>query len=114
MLHHCQAPLKVATGQMVLKQSIFGILFGRLAKKKLLQPGPFSNNLPTAPEFKAGETSLDFNKERDILVELIRTFGETGPISHRGKHPFFGSMTEQEWDHLQWKHLDHHLRQFGV
>jgi hypothetical protein len=114
MLHHSQAPLKVATGHMVLKQSIVGILFGRMAKKKLLQPGPFRNNLPTAPEFKVVEPAPDFYKEREILVDLIRQFGEAGPLSNRGKHPFFGSMSEEEWDHLQWKHLDHHLRQFGV
>jgi hypothetical protein len=29
-------------------------------------------------------------------------------------HPFFGPMTQQEWETLMWKHLDHHLRQFGV
>lgn len=30
------------------------------------------------------------------------------------KHPFFGEMTEDQWDVLLWKHLDHHLQQFGV
>jgi Protein of unknown function (DUF1569) len=29
-------------------------------------------------------------------------------------HPFFGALTVAEWDGLQWKHLDHHLRQFGA
>lgn len=114
MLHHSQAPLMVATGKMVLKQSVIGILFGRMAKKKLLQPRPFKNNLPTAPEFKVVDSSPDFYKEREILVELIRQFSGAGPLSNRGKHPFFGSMSEEEWDLLQWKHLDHHLRQFGV
>ena len=28
--------------------------------------------------------------------------------------PFFGTMTPQEWDIIQFKHLDHHLNQFGV
>jgi hypothetical protein len=26
----------------------------------------------------------------------------------------WGKMTQEDWDELMWKHLDHHLRQFGV
>ncbi|MBL7925046.1 MAG: DUF1569 domain-containing protein [Bacteroidia bacterium] len=114
MLVHCQAPLKVATGALVLKHSLIGRLFGKMAKKQLLRPEPFKQNLPTAPEFKAASAGLDFEKEKQALLHLIRKFGEAGPQDGRGKHPFFGAMTEEEWDALQWKHLDHHLRQFGV
>lgn len=114
MLCHCQAPLKVATGELPLKQGVIGLLFGKIAKKSLLKPGNFQQNLPTAPEFKVVTTILDFEKEREKLFQLIRKFGETGPLTSRGKHPFFGAMTEEEWDALQWKHLDHHLRQFGA
>jgi hypothetical protein len=28
-------------------------------------------------------------------------------------HPFFGPLTHAGWGRLAWKHLDHHLRQFG-
>lgn len=114
MLRHCQAPLKVATGQLKLKQGLIGLLFGKMAKRQLLAPVPFKPNLPTAPEFKVSVPQLDFEKEREQLIDLIRKFGETGPVASRGKHPFFGAMTEEEWDTLQWKHLDHHLRQFNA
>ena len=114
MLYHCQAPLKVAIGELKLKQGLIGLLFGKMAKKSLLKPEPFKQNLPTAPEFKVGGTSPDFEKEKQALLQLIQLFGEAGPQPSRGKHPFFGAMTEEEWDSLQWKHLDHHLRQFGA
>ncbi len=29
-------------------------------------------------------------------------------------HPTFGPLTKSEWGQLGWKHIDHHLRQFGV
>jgi hypothetical protein len=29
-------------------------------------------------------------------------------------HPMFGKMTADQWGRSMWKHLDHHLRQFGV
>ena len=52
MMAHAQEPLKVATGKLKLKQSLIGVLFGKMAKKQLLKPEPFKKNLPTAPEFK--------------------------------------------------------------
>ncbi len=30
------------------------------------------------------------------------------------KHPLFGPLSGEEWGALSWKHLDYHLRQFGV
>jgi len=29
-------------------------------------------------------------------------------------HPSFGEFTKEQWGQLEYKHLDHHLRQFGV
>ncbi|NND11366.1 MAG: DUF1569 domain-containing protein, partial [Flavobacteriaceae bacterium] len=29
-------------------------------------------------------------------------------------HPSFGYYTKDQWGKTQYKHLDHHLRQFGV
>jgi len=43
---------------------------------------------------------------------LVRRFGEDGP--KLDKHPFFGPMSTEDWDRLNWKHLDHHLRQFNA
>ena len=113
MLRHCQAPLQVALGELKLKQGLIGLLFGKMAKKSLLKPEPFKRDLPTAPQFKVGDIPLEFENEKQKLISLIKQFGEAGPQNDRGKHPFFGTMNENEWDQLQWKHLDHHLRQFG-
>ena len=29
-------------------------------------------------------------------------------------HPFFGTLTGKQWGETQYKHVDHHFRQFGV
>lgn len=50
MLAHCQQPLRVALGELPLERMLSGILFGRLAKKKLLSPAPRKPGMPTAPE----------------------------------------------------------------
>lgn len=114
MLAHCQQPLRVATGELPLRRSLIGILFGRLAKRKLLAPAPWKPGLPTAPEFKVTD-ERDFAREKAALLERVRKFGEAGPAGlTKLPHPFFGPMTIGEWQALQWKHLDHHLRQFGA
>lgn len=114
MLAHCQAPLRVALGDLRLKRSLVGVLFGRLAKKKLLAPAPWQPGMPTAPEFKITD-QRQFGEERTRLIALLRRLGEGGPAAlTRDPHPFFGPLTTAEWDALQWRHLDHHLRQFGV
>ncbi len=110
MLAHCQAPLRVATGQLELKRGLAGLLFGRLAKKSLSKPEPFRRGLPTAPEFVVKD-AREFSREQKRLVELVQEFGNRGPEGVTSKcHPFFGPLTAAEWDTLQWKHLDHHLR----
>jgi hypothetical protein len=53
--------------------------------------------------------------ERKRLFELVSRFvaaGSNGCTAH--PHSFFGRLTPDEWAILMYKHLDHHLRQFGV
>lgn len=113
MLEHCQGPLKVAFGETQIKRSLIGFLFGKMAKKTLVSPKPFDHNLPTAKEFIVHHEP-EFEKTKAELINNIIRFS-IGPATIKNlKHPFFGHMTAKEWDIAQWKHLDHHLRQFGV
>jgi hypothetical protein len=112
MFAHCQRPLMVATGEMKLRRGLIGIMFGGFAKKQLARPEPFKRGLPTAPEFVVREPG-SFAVEKARLSALVQRFGSGGPSAlPQEPHPFFGRLTSHEWDLLQWKHLDHHLRQF--
>ena len=114
MLAHCQVPIEVALGDVILKRNLFGFLFGGLMKKKLFGAETFSRNLPTSPQFRVHD-ARDVEPERARLVALVRRFQQGGPAAlTKAAHPFFGQLTSEEWSRLQWKHLDHHLRQFGV
>jgi hypothetical protein len=53
--------------------------------------------------------------EKEALLELVNKFYASGPAGiTKFPHPFFGSFTPDQWGKSMYKHLDHHLRQFGV
>ena len=111
MLAHCQAPLGVAVGKHTLKRNFFLSLIGPLFKKQLYNDNPFKRNLPTDKSFIMSD-SKDFEKEKQGLIQMINSFSETAMSD--SPHPFFGKLTKDEWSKGTWKHLDHHLQQFGV
>jgi hypothetical protein len=114
MLAHCVAPLQMAHGEIQSKRGLIGFLFGKMMKKKYVQGAEFEKNLPTDPKFIFPDAS-DFEKEKQRLIAKLKDFAQKGPEGiTKGKHSFFGEMSANEWDLIQSKHLDHHLRQFGV
>ncbi len=114
MLAHCQQPLRVALGELQLKRSLVGRLFGRMAKRQLLGPKAWKPGMPTAPQFRIVDARR-FADEHAALRALVERFGRGGPAGLcKDPHPFFGPLTADEWQALQWRHLDHHLRQFGA
>ena len=114
MLSHCQAPIDVAFGDLKLKSNFLFLLLGKMIKGKMLKSEHFKKNSPTARDFiRTGQ--YDFEQTKADLIKKIKTFATEGSNAIKvHKHPFFGKMTAEEWDNLQWKHLDHHLYQFGV
>jgi hypothetical protein len=114
MLAHMQPPLRVALGDEKLKKGLMALLFGRIAKKQMVNESPFKKNLPTAPSFVVKEEK-DFEEEKAKLTDLVQRFSKVSRQELNNRvHPFFGKLSADEWNTLHWKHLDHHLRQFGV
>jgi hypothetical protein len=114
MVLHAQAPFKVAFEEMKLKRGLVGVLFGGIARKQLTTEKPFAKNLPTDKNFKVQSQPV-FETEKSKLVEYVKMFMKKGPEGiTKDPHPFFGKLTSSEWDCLMYKHLDHHLRQFGA
>ena len=114
MLAHAQQPLKVAFGELKLKRGVIGFLFGKMAKRQMLASEQLKKNLPTVKEFMV-KTDLLFEEEKKKLIALVQRFYQAGSKGlTQDAHPFFGKLTSEEWDKLQYIHLDHHLRQFGV
>lgn len=114
MLVHCQMPIKVAFGEMQIKAGFLTSFFAKFMKKSFTGEAPLRRDLPTAKEFIV-KGHPDFEKSKRSLILMIAKFSEEGSTSIKNKkHPFFGELNDDEWGHLHWKHLDHHLKQFGV
>ena len=111
MLAHCQMPLGVATGKHKLKRNFLLSLIGPLFKKQLFNEQPFKKNLPTDKSFIIADPQ-GFETEKQKLIDMVNVFSDTTMSGE--PHPFFGKLTKEEWSKGTWKHLDHHLQQFGV
>ncbi len=62
---------------------------------------------------REGSKPRDFYTELEFLLKMVDVFNER----EEGKlkpHPMFGKLTKKQWRDLLVKHLDHHLKQFGV
>jgi len=114
MLAHCCVGFELASGQKTMKRMFLGRILGGFAKKVALGPKPFKQGLPTAPAFIVRD-ERDFATEQTRLTTLVRDLAAGGAEAiTRELHPFFGRMTPADWDLLMWKHVDHHLGQFGA
>lgn len=113
MMAHCQATFRAYFGEVKMKRGLVGILFGKMAKKKLFSDKPWPQGLPTDKKFVVAD-EREFETEKQKLVEAINHFVKEGYTVTACVHPFFGKMSSQEWAILGYKHLDHHLKQFGV
>jgi hypothetical protein len=115
MLAHCANGLEMALGEKTPPRLFIGRLLGGLVKKKVLRDEtPFGRNSPTDPILMiTDERELDTERQR--LLSLVDRFSSGGPaVATKHPHSFFGRLTPDEWAVLMYKHLDHHLRQFGV
>lgn len=114
MMSHCIAPLDIVFGDLHLKMNPIMAFFGRtFIRKQVLSDKEFKKDSPTATLFiRTGNYNFDDTKSE--LMEKVKKFTQGPQVIKTNKHPFFGTMTNEEWNKIQWKHLDHHLRQFGV
>ena len=113
MVCHVGDALRVALGERAMRPPR-SRRFTRFPLKHLfLYVIPMPRNLPTARELLSTAPS-DFEQDRRVCADLVRRF-ESCPSSGKGPgHQGLGVLTWPQWGVLQWRHLDHHLRQFGA
>lgn len=115
MLAHCCVPYEMVYEDKHRRPGKVGrLLLRTFVKRGVVNEKPYRRNLPTAPAFRISD-ERDFVRERDRLAAYVERTAELGASHFDGRESLsFGPLTRTEWNNLFYKHLDHHLTQFGV
>lgn len=116
MLKHCDLVLQVPLRKIELpKINPFFEAIGVITKWEMWV---FNNGIPqNMPTFQKLIVNFecDFDESKTNLLNTLKDFRE---VSINGElpdqHRLFGKMTEKDWGFLEYKHLNHHLKQFNV
>ncbi len=116
MLAHCNVTYAFTYEPERFKKpnAFMKFMLKNFVKKYVVSEQPYKKNGRTAPDFIIADHK-DFEKEKTKLIDNIVKTQNLGKAHFDGKENFsFGKMTGAEWNIMFYKHLDHHLRQFGV
>jgi len=114
MMAHCKEAFRVPLSDKTYPRQMMGRLVGWMMKAKMYDDSVFGKNLPTPAAFVVKD-QRNFDGEKQQLTGLVDKFYLLGDENNSlPQHPFFGTFTKQQWGQFMYKHLDHHLRQFGV
>ena len=112
MIVHLTAQLRAGLGELAGAPKKTP-LNNWLMRRVIIYLLPWPKGTPTAPEFLAQPTGT-WDDDMAALRAAVDRFGSHGPGGAWAEHPAFGPLTGRMWGTLAWRHLDHHLRQFGV
>lgn len=115
MLAHCNVTYELLYENIHPRPGSFTrFLLKTFVKSTVTGEKPYKKNSPTASAFKVADDK-SFEKEKARLIDYIRLTQSKGAGFFEGKESHsFGKLTSGEWNNMFYKHLDHHLSQFGV
>jgi len=115
MLAHCNVTYEMLYENKHPKPNAFLKLFLKaMVKNTVVNEKPYGNNSRTAPAFLIVDERV-FENEKSRLIAYINKTQELGEKHFEGKESHsFGNLNSNEWNNMFFKHLNHHLSQFGA
>jgi hypothetical protein len=115
MLAHCSVTYELIYDNKHPKAgSAKKLLLKLFVKNTVVNEKPYKKSSPTAPEFIIKEDK-NFDNEKKRLIDYITKTQQLGENHFEGKESnSFGKLNKTEWNNMFYKHIDHHLTQFGV
>jgi hypothetical protein len=116
MMRHCNYVLQIPLQKIDLPP--INAFFGTIGIITKIEMQIFNNGIPkNMPTFQKLIVNFecDFNDEKQNLLKTLeqyQTIFQNGTLPEH--HILFGKMKEKDWGFLEYKHLDHHLKQFNV
>ena len=116
MMVHCTAGIQMGLGQLPSKERV-GPLRAAILRLLYVDLFPFPKSATAPPEInisKKLKTRQEFENARQSLIQEVKKL-EAIPDNYEFPfHPYFRKLSNKQWSKVTYKHLDHHLRQFGV
>ncbi len=115
MLAHCCVTYEmVYTDKHPRPNAFTRFMMKTLIKNIVTSEKPYVKNGRTAKQFVISDDK-NFETEKKRLIDFITKTQQLGEQEFEGKESHsFGKLTTQEWNNMFYKHLNHHLTQFGV
>lgn len=115
MLAHCNVTYEMIYDQKYPKPGPFKkLLLKVFVKNVVVNDKSYKKDSQTGPQFLI-KGDRDFITEKTRLKDYIKKTQELGETSFNGRESLsFGKLSTPEWNNMLYKHLDHHLTQFGV
>lgn len=115
MMAHCNVSYEmVYTDKHPKPNAAMKLILKIFVKQPVVNEKPYKKNSRTAPAFLIVD-ERDFEKEKQRLIDYLIKTQELGEDHFHNKESHsFGPLTKTEWNNLFYKHLNHHLEQFGV
>ncbi|MEJ7760276.1 MAG: DUF1569 domain-containing protein [Gemmatimonadaceae bacterium] len=121
MVAHLIQSLGMMTGDVhVVTARVPWVVRNAPLKHMLIHVIPFPKGLPTSPELLARnaisgvESGPAWSAELSAFDEALERIPIVAEAGRWPAHPAFGPLSGQQWGVQQYRHLDHHFRQFGV
>ena len=114
MLSHCAEIQDVSNGKELKNTPILIKLLKGMVRNMVVGEKPFPKNSKTHPQYKQ-TSDRNFETEKERLLHALEVFVNADKErAVQQIHPLFGEMTAEEKGWSMYKHLNHHLTQFGV
>jgi hypothetical protein len=113
MVKHCTLAEDMYLGNLKVKRVFIGRLIGKIILKQVLKnDNPFSKNSPTSSMLNTIAENGSLETQKSEWISRIKEYKNYN--CQNFIHPFFGPLTKEQIGYLDYKHIDHHLRQFGA
>ncbi len=115
MFAHCSVTYEMLYEEKHAKPNAFlRFILKKMVKPTVVNEAPYKTNSRTAPAFLIKD-SRNFEEEKHRLIAFIQKTQSMGESYFNNKESHsFGALSIAEWNNMFYKHLNHHLSQFGV
>jgi hypothetical protein len=112
MVAHLSDAARMALGDLPCASKRLPLRYPPL-KQLIVYWLPWPEGAPTAPEL-IGRAPASWTAEVADLAALLERLAGSPRDAAFPEHPAFGRLSRRAWGVLVYRHMDHHLRQFGA